>query len=285
MAASLTLSPADTLLKLITSSFPTLSLSTTVSDSAQTSSIRLPSDEVVSGTNTITHYLSPQLFPNVEYTDIETAEIGQWLTISALNQDVPTKHFLETLNAHLKTRTTIVGDKPSVADLATYVRIKDHVAKWTPEERTGGVEGGWRYIVRWVDYVQNAVDVFGIRVPEEEKVKIDANEVQTVLKIEEPVKEKKAEGAEGAAKGKKEKKGGKVEEIKEKAKEVVEEAKVTAENAVEKVKDAVATAGAAAPTEGGKKDKKAKKEKAPKAPAPKKEGMLFTLKFLVVTIH
>ncbi|KAF8463468.1 hypothetical protein BDZ91DRAFT_731655 [Kalaharituber pfeilii] len=254
--ASLTLCPTDSLLKLITDSFPSLSVSTTVSESAQISSIRLPSADIVSGTNTITTYLAPQLFPNITYSDVESAEIGQWLTVSALNQDVPTQHYLETLNKHLQTRTTILGDKPSVADVAVYVRLTEHVRKWSGEVRTGGKSGGWRYIVRWLDYVQNAPEIFGIRVPDGEKVKVDVDGVKTVLKSEEPAKEKKEK--EGAKE--KEKKGGKVEEVKEEAKKVVEQVKKVAE-----------AAGAAAPQEGGKKEK-AKKEKAPKAPAPKKEG-------------
>lgn len=264
MPASLTLSPSDSLLKLIVSSFPSLSLTSTVSDAAPTSSIVLPTDEVVSGTNTITHYLSPQLFPGVAYTNIETAEIGQWLTISALNQDAPENGFLETLNTHLKNKTTILGDKPSIADIAVYVRLKDHVQKWGPEEKTGGPEGGWRYIVRWVDFVQNAVDVFGVKVPEGEKVKVDPNDVRTILKAEEPVKERKAEGGvEDVKKGKKERRVI-VEEVKEAVKGNSEEA--------QKAKDVAAAAIPRAPQEVGK--KKEKKEKAPKAPAPKKEGML-----------
>ena len=275
-AASLTLSPQDTLLRLVTGSFPNLSLTITVPEDAKTSSIKLRTNEVVSGTNTITHYLAPQLFPGLEYSEIEKAEIGQWLTISALNQDKPTEKYLKELNAHLKTRTTILGDKPSVADLAVYVRVREHVKRWSSEERTGGVEGGWRYIVRWVDFVQNATDVFGIRVGEEEKVRVDLGEVVAVLKIEEPVKEKKAEGAaEEGKKGKKEKKGGKGEEVKEA--EAVEKGEKGAEKVAEKAKE---TAAAGAPVESGKKDKKAKKEKAPKAPAPKKEGM-FSIPLLL----
>lgn len=271
MTASLTLSPSDSLLKLITSSFPKLSLTVTVSDAAPTSSIILPTDEVVSGTNTIIHYLSPQLFPGVEYTNIETAEIGQWLTISASNQDAPAKEFLETLNTHLKNRTTMLGDKPSIADIVVYTRLRDHVKKWAPEEKTGGLEGGWRYIVRWVDFVQNAVNLFGVKVPEEEKVNLDPDDVKTVLKAEESVKEKRAEGGvEDVRKGKKERRV-MVEEVKEAVK--------GASDDVPKVKDVAAAATPGAPQEVGKKDKKKeKKEKAPKVPTPKKEGMLSLLR-------
>ena len=269
-AASLTLTPQDTLLKFITESLPNLSLITTVSVAAKTSSVKLPTDEVVSGTNTVTHYLAPQLFPGLEYSEIEKAEIGQWLTLSALNQDKPTQKYLKELNGHLKTRTTILGEVPSVADVAVYVRIREHVKRWAGRERTGGEDGGWRYIVRWVDFVQNAPDVFGVRVREEEKVKVDLGEVVTVLKIEEPVKEKKGEGAAAEdGKNKKEKKG-KGEELTEKTNEAVEK---VAEKAKETAEAAAAAAAAAAPAEGGKKDKKAKKERAPKVLAPKKEGM------------
>ncbi|KAF8459606.1 hypothetical protein BGX38DRAFT_1264514 [Terfezia claveryi] len=274
--ASLTLSSQDTLLKLITESFPNLSLTITVSEEAKASSIKLPTDEVVSGTNTITHYLARQLFPGLEYSEIEKAEVGQWLTLSALNQDTPTEKYLKELNGHLKTRTTILGERPSIADLAAYVRIREHVKRWSSEERTGGVDGGWRYIVRWMDFVQNAPEVFGVRVGEKEKVKVNLGEVVKVLKVEEPVKEKKVEGAvEEGKKGKKEKKGGKGEEVKEVANDVVEKVEKGVGKAAEKVKEAAETV-AGAPAEGGKKDKKAKKEKAPKAPAPKKEEFILT---------
>ncbi|RPB25916.1 hypothetical protein L211DRAFT_835995 [Terfezia boudieri ATCC MYA-4762] len=74
-SASLTLSSQDALLKLITESFPNLSLTITVSGEAKASSIKLPAEEVVSGTSIITHYLARQLFPGLEYSEIEEAEI------------------------------------------------------------------------------------------------------------------------------------------------------------------------------------------------------------------
>lgn len=153
-----------------------------------------------------------------------------------------------------------------MADLAVYVRIRDYVRKWGSDVRTGGETGGWRYIVRWLDFVQNAPSVFGVRVPEEDRVAVDVTDVKTIRKSEEPPKEKREGGetaAEEGGKRKKEKKG-KVEEVKEEAKKVVEEVKNKAGQAV--------SAGAVAPQDGGKRDKKAKKEKAPKAPAPKEES-------------
>lgn len=185
------------------------------------------------------------------YTPTEEAEIQQWLTTSdRLKSGDDKSTILETLNDHLSSRATLLGSKPSKADVAIYETLAPIVAKWTPEERTG--EKGLPHIVRLVDFVQNS-PLFGLDVKDGDKVKVDQD---NVLYVKPPVDAKaekerlKKEKAAAAATG------GEttlVDRTKEKVQEKVEEVK-------EKITGA---AGAAKP----KKEKKEKAPKQPKAPA------------------
>ncbi|EHK20919.1 uncharacterized protein TRIVIDRAFT_216310 [Trichoderma virens Gv29-8] len=186
-----------------------------------------------------------------KYSPTEEAEIQQWLTTSERLKSADNKsEILETLNGHLSSRTTLLGSKPSKADVAIYETLAPLVAKWTPEERTG--EKGLPHIVRHIDFVQNAA-VFGLDLKDEQKVKVDQEEVLYVkppvdAKAEkERLKKEKAAAAAGGEATLVNRTKEKAKEVKEKAKEVVAEAK-----------------GAAAAAAGGDKPKKEKKEKAPK---------------------
>ncbi|KAF5704988.1 methionyl-tRNA synthetase [Fusarium mundagurra] len=186
-------------------------------------------------------------FASQTYTPTEEAEIQQWLTTSErLKSPEDKSTILETLNNHLSSRSTLLGSKPSKADVAIYETLAPIVAKWSPEERTG--EKGHPHIVRHVDFVQNS-PLFGLDVKDENKVQVDRD---NVLYVKPPVdakaeKEKKKKDAAAAAAGGE---ASLVDRTKEKVKEVVETAK-----------EKIAT----------DKPKKEKKEKAPKqkaAPAP-----------------
>jgi aminoacyl tRNA synthase complex-interacting multifunctional protein 1 len=195
---------------------------------------------------------SVSLFPQAAYTDAEKKEIDQWSTaVSTI--DSPGK--LTELNTHLSTRTTILGSKPSVADVVIFTHLAPLVAKWTPEERTG--QQGYHYIVRHVDFVQNAA-VFHLKIADTDKIVINQDDV--VYKIppidakaekERKKKEKELAAAGGVAAG-----AGvtasKVEKVKEAVKEKVESAKEAVAGAVDS----------------GKK----KKEKNEKPPKPQKEA-------------
>ncbi|KAH0523894.1 hypothetical protein TsFJ059_008840 [Trichoderma semiorbis] len=187
-----------------------------------------------------------------KYSATEEAEIQQWLTTSERLKSADNKsEILETLNGHLSSRTTLLGSKPSKADVAIYETLAPLVAKWTPEERTG--EKGLPHIVRHIDFVQNAA-VFGLDLKDDQKVKVDQEEV---LYVKPPVdakaekerlkKEKAAAAAKGGEATLADRTKEKAKEVKDKAKEVVAEAK-----------------GTAAAATGGDKPKKEKKEKAPK---------------------
>src|ERR1700753_1548391 len=58
--------------------------------------------------------ISTKIYPQVTYTDDEKKEIDQWVNNMGPNAD------LSQLNTHLSMRTTILGSKPSVADVAAY---------------------------------------------------------------------------------------------------------------------------------------------------------------------
>ncbi|KUI55951.1 tRNA-aminoacylation cofactor ARC1 [Cytospora mali] len=147
------------------------------------------------------------------YTPTEDAEIQQWLTTSERlkSPSAETSSILEALNTHLASRTTLLGTKPSKADVEIYTVLAPAVKAWSPEERTG--EKGHPNIVRHLDFVQNS-PVFALAIPEADKLKVDAEEI---LYVKPPVdakaekerlkKEKAAKaaaaggGGEGAAAG------------------------------------------------------------------------------------
>ena len=211
--------------------------------------------------------ISGSIYPDVSYTDSEKAEISQWLTTSsrlAAPDEDKAKHTerLGSLNIHLSTRTTLLGSKPSVADVALFHRLAPIVKAWAPEERTG--ERGYHHIVRFIDFVQNA-PLVGLSLSAEEKADIDVNDVKFVHKPLDPklekerIKKEKAAAAAATAgdcqtslvvgRGKGQDKG----------KSVTEKAQDTAQDVTDKAKGAVTGAQLSQP-------KKEKKEKQPKPP-------------------
>lgn len=187
--------------------------------------------------------LAPQTF-----TPTEEAEIQQWLTTSdRLKSSSDKASILETLNSHLSSRTTLLGSKPSKADVSVYEALAPLVAKWSPDERTG--ETGHPHIVRHIDFVQNS-PIFGLAVSNENKVPVDQDDVRYVkppvdAKAEkERLKKEKAAATAGGA-------GGDTT--------LVERTMAKVNEKVTQVKEAAAGANA-----GADKPKKEKKEKAPK---------------------
>ncbi|PKX99422.1 putative cofactor for methionyl- and glutamyl-tRNA synthetases [Aspergillus novofumigatus IBT 16806] len=148
-------------------------------------------------------HASPKIFPQTTFSVEEQASIKQWLdTISGL-QNALTKDdksvvtaILRQLNTHLAARTTLLGTKPSVADITAYALLAPVVEKWTPEERTG--EQGHHHIVRHIDFVQNS-RLFALQIPDEEKISIDVNDVRFVPKPVDPKEEKERKKREKAA--------------------------------------------------------------------------------------
>jgi aminoacyl tRNA synthase complex-interacting multifunctional protein 1 len=190
-------------------------------------------------------------FTNITYTDTEQAEINQWLTTSSRLQSNPSETtLLETLNTHLSSRTTLLGAKPSKADVALYESLAPAVAQWTPEQRTG--EQGLPNIVRHLDFVQNS-PLFGLK---EKKLVVDPEQILYVKPMvdakaeKERLKKEKAAAAAGA--------GGET---------VLADRSNKGKSVGEKVKEKVV---AAVGSEGAGEQQQKKKEKKEKAPKPQK---------------
>ncbi|KAL6710026.1 G4 quadruplex nucleic acid binding protein [Coniothyrium glycines] len=218
---------------------------------------------------------SQALFPDITYTDAEKSDLSQWLAtaahIAAPNDDLAkAAERLSSLNTHLATRTTVLGSKPSVADVALYQKLAPVVSKWTAEERTG--EQGYHHIVRHVAFVQNS-PIFGLKL--DERVSIDQNDVVFKIKPvdakaekERKKKEKEAAAASAVASGATpttltgEQGAQDGKSRKEKVKGKAQAAGEAVASAV--VGNPTTTGSAGGPPEGAPTKKKEKKEKQPK---------------------
>ncbi|KAI0965177.1 hypothetical protein F4678DRAFT_453684 [Xylaria arbuscula] len=190
----------------------------------------------------------------------EETEVQQWITTSERLKSSPADaSILDTLNTHLTSRTTLLGIKPSKADVAIYQSLASTVKSWSPEQRTG--QNGHPHIVRHLDFVQNS-GIFDFKVADGEKIRVDPEEIlyvkpPTDAKAEKERLKKEKAAAAAAAGG-----GGETATLVDRTKAA---AQTVAEKAVE-AKDAVAVAagvGEAKP----KKEKKEKQPKPQKAPA------------------
>ncbi|KAH8162808.1 hypothetical protein CIB48_g5445 [Xylaria polymorpha] len=170
----------------------------------------------------------------------EQTEVQQWITTSERLKSSPQDaSILDKLNTHLTSRSTLLGTKPSKADVAIYESLAPAVKAGPPS---------------------SAPASRAARTSDADKIKVDPEEIlyvkpPTDAKAEkERLKKEKAAAAAAAA-------GGSAEAT------VVDRTKAVAQAVVDKaveVKDAVA---AAASGGGGEaKPKKEKKEKAPKPP-------------------
>jgi aminoacyl tRNA synthase complex-interacting multifunctional protein 1 len=213
------------------------------------------------------HKLSTIAYPQVEYSQPEKAEIEQWLITSshvatATEDPAKTAERLSSLNTHLSTRSTLLGSKPSIADVGMYARLAPIVKLWTPEERTG--EQGYHHIVRHLDFVQNS-PMFSLKIAEGEKIPVELDQIVAPVKTfdakAEKEKKKKEKAAAAAAGGEAPAAEKADKPVKEKAKDAGEKAKETGE----KIAGAVA-----AKVPGVKKEKKEKQPKPPKAAAVEK---------------
>jgi aminoacyl tRNA synthase complex-interacting multifunctional protein 1 len=197
------------------------------------------------------------------YTPTEETEVAQWLQTSERLKGSPgDASILDTLNTHLSTRSTLLGTKPSKADVAIYQTLAPLVKGWTPEQRTG--KDGRPHVVRHVDFVQNS-PLFELSVADADKIPVDLDQVLYVkppvdAKAEKERLKKEKAAAAAAAAGTTAAAGGKT---------LVDRTKEVADKAGEKVAAAKDQAVAAvAPGEGKQKQKKEKKEKQPRQPPP-----------------
>lgn len=124
-----------------------------------------------------------------------------------------------SLNANLKTKTFIVGNVPSKADLVVFANVL-HVAKsWTSTEDVAA----HRHILRWADLVQNQL----VDVPAAEKLVIN-HDIEIPREVKEKKKPAKPEAA-GPEKDAKKEPTAEVKETKKNAKKNANKAPLTEE--------------------------------------------------------
>lgn len=207
-------------------------------------------------------------FPEIPLNNVETAEVNQWILtairIEALHNDkdkAKLAEILDSVNVHLTTRTTLLGTKPSLADLSLFCALSPIVKLWSSQERTG--EHGYRNIVRYIDFIQN-VPLFGVSHSNAEKIDIDVDDVQFVprpVDLKEEKERKKKEKAAVADPNASSQKSLVVGRTKEQG----TESKL--EESSETKNDLLSPAASAPQPQPSKKEKKEKAPKAPKAPA------------------
>lgn len=152
-----------------------------------------PSELPEAKSYTASELIKAPLYASTSYTETEKAEITQWLITArhiASNQEdqAKTDERLASLNTHLASRTTLLGSKPSVADIAIYSRLAPVVKTWSAAERTG--EKGYHHIVRHVATVQSATDLFGLKVDSPDVIDIKPDDVQVPIPPVDPKAEK-----------------------------------------------------------------------------------------------
>lgn len=205
------------------------------------------------------------IFPKTSYTEDEATEVTQWLITSyrivELGEDKAKQaEILDSVNGHLSSRTTLLGIKPSIADIALFFRLIPVVKQWSSQERTG--EHGHRHIVRYVDFVQNA-PLFGLPSSSAEKINIDVDDVKFVPKLIDPKEEKERKKKKAAAAGPNA--NGQKSLVVDRTKEQDGDLKLQKDS--ETLKDSLSPAALASQPQSSKKEKKEKVPKAPKTPA------------------
>ncbi|OAA43939.1 multisynthetase complex auxiliary component p43 [Beauveria brongniartii RCEF 3172] len=193
------------------------------------------------------------------FTPAEETEVQKWVATSESirsGADGNNAGHLDALNAHLATHTTILGSKPSKADVSLYETLAPVVAAWSPDERTG--EKGRPNIVRHLDFVQNS-PLFELAV--KNKVAVDQDDIRYVKPVVDAKAEKerlkKEKAAAAAAAGG----AGAAGAVAATTTDLVDRTK-------EKVKELAGDAKEAVAGGDKKQQKKEKKEKAPKQPKP-----------------
>lgn len=115
-----------------------------------------------------------------ELSQEQKALESQWLSLS--------KRFpesIEELNEGLKSKTYLLGNTPSAADLVVFSRTLPLALTWTSADYASK-----RHILRWLDLLQNTL----VEVPQDSKLVMDFS-----VEIPREIKEKPKKTADGAA--------------------------------------------------------------------------------------
>ncbi|KAG9295773.1 hypothetical protein G9A89_009001 [Geosiphon pyriformis] len=119
--------------------------------SVQTSTIRFSDGKFLAGSNNIVSYLVKN-YDNESALKTEfNSEVEKWLSITA-DADQKPIDAANKLNEHLASRTFLVGNKSSYADLAAFARIHSYLANLKHQRRFE-----LPHLTRWFDLIQNTV--------------------------------------------------------------------------------------------------------------------------------
>jgi len=161
------------------------------------------------GRNTIAKYLAGKANPKLlGVSDIDKAEVEQWLVyVNSISEVKDLSHAHKHLDAHLRTRTYLVSNHLTLADVIVFARLHPTMVRNSSHSLP--------HLVRWFDLVQHVAVVKNQLLKNFPFIEFDLDvprvkEVQVV----EPLKKKDKEG-----KGKKEEKVKTKKDEKEKEKE------------------------------------------------------------------
>ncbi|CAG8474766.1 12344_t:CDS:2, partial [Acaulospora morrowiae] len=186
MASTLSISTSDHSTKLVYHFLASSSSGISVQESsAENSSLTLSDGRNISGSNSVISYLVENFGKNsigAKNSD-DVAEVQKWLDAThSVDQNL--SEVAGILDKHLATRTFIVGNYLSVADLVAFSRIHHFFASLSVQQRFGVPN-----LTRWFDFIQHtAVVEVGPRC-DLNAVEIDLN-APKIVKVVEPKKTK-----------------------------------------------------------------------------------------------
>ncbi|OLL26235.1 tRNA-aminoacylation cofactor arc1 [Neolecta irregularis DAH-3] len=156
----------DITTSLVAKIFPNPSIEIISSPETRISNLTFADNSTLTGQNTICTYIASS---DCGDTDLEKAEVQQWLTLSNRFESDP--EGLKLLQSHLETRTWMIGNKMSLTDVTVYVRMIPIVKSWRGEDRLNN-----NHIVRWFDFIQHQAEICENDLAKQlEKIQIDLN--------------------------------------------------------------------------------------------------------------
>ncbi|CCG80619.1 putative Cofactor for methionyl-and glutamyl-tRNA synthetases [Taphrina deformans PYCC 5710] len=114
------------------------------------STLTLDDKSTIAGPNTISTSLASR-DDRIGLSDIEKAEVQQWLTVSA--RQVDDERLLE-LNTYLAQQTFLVGNDWTVADIVSCARLQTEISAWDAKKQSE-----YCHITRWFNHIQHLPEV------------------------------------------------------------------------------------------------------------------------------
>lgn len=188
---SFSISNDDIALKLLLAVIPGAQKDLSVETVAdQLSSLCLVGHEQIEGTNSIAQMLAAKYDASLAgKTEVDQAEVSQWMTISARHGPSERQVFSQTINEHLAGRTYLVSSHLSLADLVAFANVYPYMDSLSAQKRFN-----WSNFSRWYDLIQNTVSAEALEKAGIKRIEIDLNAPVPAKK-----EKKNASGKENAA--------------------------------------------------------------------------------------